>query len=209
MEIAALVPTLYRPDGLRRVLRSLADTAPEVWPVVAREADDATAEKIGRGYGAIMAVCEKPRAGCAYAWNTALKAAPDYDAYLIASDDAEFLPNWLKCARKGLDKGFGFIGLYAAWKRTWYSFFYLMTREFIIKHHGGVAAVPHYKVWGADTEACDRALAAGQYYKTPEQCVIHHRVGILPQSRRMITKQIYNRRKAQGFPDDYERILCE
>lgn len=189
-------------------MQSLYETAPGVIPVVAYEQDDRTALSILEEFGAIPAPCPQYRQGCAYAWNTALRAADNYDAYVIASDDVEFLPGWLTAVHKGLNKGFGFVGLYAAWKDMWYSFFYLMTREFIIKHHGGVAAVPHYKVWGVDSEACDRAKAAGQYYKTPEQCVIHHHSPILPpESVRAETKRIYGIRKYKGWPDDYERII--
>lgn len=207
MNIAALVPTICRPTGLRLALQSLKDTAPHIRPVVAYERDDYAAMLILDEYDAIPAMCVLPKQGCAYAWNTALKAAPDFDAYLIASDDVEFLPGWWEAAKVGLDAGYGFVGLYAAFRKFWYSIFYIMTRDFIVQHHGGVAAVPHYKVWGVDTEACDRAMAAGQYYKTQQQCVVHHHAGLPSEEQRRETKRIYNARRAAGFPDDFERIL--
>lgn len=212
MRIAALIPTLYRPEGLRRVLQSLTDTAPEVNAVIAREWDDFTAQKIGDAFGATVTVCELERAGCAYAWNTALKGALNYDAYIIASDDMEFLPNWLETVWKYLGRleRSGLVGMNADWKKSDYSFFYLMTRDFIVEHHGGVAAVPVYRYWGVDTEACERAMAVGKYIKTEARVCVHHRDKKgLPLDMRKEVKAIYNARKAAGFPDDFERILCE
>lgn len=211
MKIAALIPTLYRPDGLWEVLQSLKATAPEVKAVIAREHNDIQAHWLGLQYGAAVVVCEQKQAGCAYAWNTALKAAPDYDAYVIASDDMEFLPGWLDEVNKYLPD-YGFVGMNAGWwAKSKYSIFYTMRRDFIIQYHGGVAAVPHYKVWGVDTEACDRAMAAEQYIKTPKQCAIHHRKKYQPDNPpeevRAEVKRIYKERKERGFPDDFERII--
>lgn len=212
MRTAALIPTLYRPQGLTLALQSLTYTAPEVMPVIAREWDDFEAQSIGDRYGAIMALCELERAGCAYAWNVALKAAPDYDAYVIASDDMEFLDGWYDIVQSYLQKlgGSGLVGMNAGWKKSDYSFFYLMTRDFMVEHHGGVAAVPLYQFWGVDTEACERAMRQGKYVKTKEIVCRHHREKELPPvEKREAVKQIYNQRVKQGFPDNFERILCE
>lgn len=210
MKIAALVPTLYRRAGLERVVESLHKTAPNVRVVVAHEKDDdvtwlADLEGVD-WYNITTAICAEYRQGCAYAWNTALKAVPNYDHYVLASDDVEFLPGWLEVAE--LDKH-PFAGLNACFGPPQYSCFYSMSREFIVKHHGGVAAVPHYKVWGVDTEACERAYRVGLYWATREQVVVHHHAGLPPEWVRMATKRIYNTRRAAGFPDDFERILCE
>lgn len=211
MTVAALIPTLYRSEGLTLALQSLIDTAPEVSPVIAREWNDFEAQKIGDRYGATVTVCELERAGCAYAWNTALKAEPNFDAYVIASDDMEFLPNWLEITQSYLQSlgGSGLVGMNAGWKKTDYSFFYMMTRDFIAEHHGGVAAIPMYQFWGVDTEACERAKRAGKYIKTKEVICRHHRDKKgLPEEMAKAVKAIYNTRKAAGFPDNFERIIA-
>lgn len=214
MRTAALIPTIYRPDGLRIALQSLRNTASDVVPVVACEQDDTEAPKIAEEFGAVLAVCEQYRAGCAYGWNTALRAAQDFELYVIASDDVEFLDGWLENAMIALQKmdNSGLVGLRGNEAQE-LSDFYMMSRDFIIKSHGGVAAVPHYEVWGVDTEACMRARRARKYTVTKKQCVTHHRKLYQPKlppfDVRQKTNWIYSTRERQGFPNDFEAILCE
>lgn len=217
MNIAALIPTLHRPAGLWRVVQSLEETAPNVIRVVATDPDDRTAREIAQVFDCVTAVCDDNRLGCAHAWNTALRAYPDADAYVLGADDAIFTAGWLEAALKALQKelkGSGLVGFNANWKKTDYSFFYLMTRDFIIEHHGGVAAVPHYFTWGLDTEACERAMRVGKYYKALDAVVLHdwqgpygdetYRMG---RARRAETKELYKRREELGFPNDFEPII--
>jgi len=212
---AALIPTLHRPEGLRVALQSLRDTSPSVIPVVAHDADDLSAPVIAREFGAIVVKCEKQRAGCAYAWNTALKAAPQFEAYVMASDDCIFRDGWLELALDEIQTGAGLVG-FATDKKTVYCYHYVMTREFIKKYHGGVAAVPHYTSWCVDTEACERAIRAGQYVKLKQALIEHDWKGPdgdetykLGRDRQPENKKLYHERKKAGFPDDFERILCE
>ena len=215
MRIAALIPTLHRPLGLRRVLMSLRDTAPDVVPVVSCDPDDCMAHSIAERLGAVHVTIQEARAGCANAWNVALRAYPEADAYVIASDDCVFTPGWLETALAALEQigGSGLVGFNAKWKTTDYAFFYLMTRDFIIKHHGGVAAVPHYKAWGVDTEACDRAMRSGKYIKAMDAVVLHDRSNPNDDTYKFgeqfheETKRIYLEREAAGFPDDFSPII--
>jgi GT2 family glycosyltransferase len=216
MVIAALIPTLHRPAGLWRVLQSLEDTAPDVVRVVATDKDDRTAREIALTFNCTIAVCRDNRGGCAHAWNTALMAYPDADIYVLGADDAIFTAGWLEAALRALDDigGDGLIGFNGQWKDSVMSFHYLMTRKFMIEHHGGVAAVPHYFTWGVDTEACKRAMRAGKYKKAMDAIVLHdwqgpdgdetYRMGA---ERRRETKKIYGGRAKHGFPDDFERII--
>jgi len=215
MEITALIPTAYRPVGLRRVLESLHKTAPSVRVVVAAERDDTEAEKIASEYEALFVVCEKYRQGCAYAWNTALQAAPNSDIYVIGSDDAEFLDGWLEASLAGLEQigGDGLVG-FDSGKRKPFAEHYMMTRKFIIEYHGGVAAVPHYSSWCVDSEAWERAKSADKYIKVESAMVLHHWDGpngdlayTIALERREENRKIYNQRHKAGFPDDFEPIL--
>lgn len=218
MDIAVLIPTIYRPAGLRRVLESL-DGDPVV-KVVAAENDDAEAKAIAIKHGAIFTRCEKYRAGCAYAWNTALQAYPNADAYILASDDCVFMSGWLAETLATLDKlgGSGMVGFNMrkpnppSPNKTPYH--YMMTRDFMIRHHGGVAAVPHYKTWCVDSEAYERARHVGKYAKAEGAFVEHepiisdddigYRMGV---ERRRESKNIYYKRKRLNFPDDFAPIL--
>jgi hypothetical protein len=152
----------------------------------------------------------------------ALRAFPDADAYVLGSDDAIFQPGWYEATMQALEQigGSGLVGFNDGRKdKRALAVHYLMTRDFIIEHHGGVMAVPHYRSWGLDTEACQRAIAAGKYIKCLEAMVVHdwhgpdgdetYRMGL---EYRKNVKQIYERRRMAGFPDDFEPIIkkgCE
>ena len=216
MIIAALIPTFYRPQGLTRVLLSLEETAPRVVPVVAVEADDHEGLEIALSFGAQVGICELPKQGCSYAWNTALKAYPSADVYVIGSDDSVFVTGWLEAALVALSSmgGSGLVGFNSHWKNTDLAFHYMMTRDFMIKYHGGVAAVPHYSAWCVDDEACLRAKSAGKWKKALDSYVEHEwkKNGmdegyILGKQRRNDNKKIFYERKARKFPDDFPPII--
>lgn len=212
--ITALIPTFYRPDGLARVLASLKDTAPNVKCVIAHEVDDTKAVEIAQAYKAIAAQCDKYQAGCAYAWNTALKASPDDDIYVIAADDAIFKFGWLEDALKALDKigGSGLVA-FKSGRRKKFGDHYMMTRDFIVQYHGGVAAVPHYRAWCVDDEAQWRAIKAKKFSKCDTAIVLHEKGGendkgyIMGKKYREPSREIYYNRHAKGFPDDFEAII--
>lgn len=219
MNIAILLPTLNRPDGLRRVIDSIEATAPEVAIVIAADGDDYEAHKIAVGYGARLVILREKRRGPAYAWNEALRAAPDYDAYVLGSDDCRFKPGWMETALTLLKQinGSGLVGLRSkAGGHKDLAAFYLMTRDFIIRHHGGVAAVPHYTSWFIDAEACGRAQLAGCYIKSKDVLVVHDWGGPdgdetyrLASERREANKKLYKQRRADGFPDDFPPLITE
>lgn len=215
MNIAALIPTLHRPDGLLKALNSIRETARDVHIVIAADADDEIAARTAALFGATLAICKQSRMGCAYAWNTALEAYPDADIYVIGSDDAIFQPGWLEAALKALAKidGSGLVGFHSGEKDE-LALHYMMTRDFLIEHHGGVAAVPHYSSWCVDTEAVERARRARKYIKAMDALVLHEWGGPdgdecyrLGAERRDENKALYYKRKKLGFPDDFEPIL--
>jgi glycosyltransferase involved in cell wall biosynthesis len=100
MKLTVLLPTMYRPDGLQKALQSMIDTAPNVYAVVAHEKDDTDAALIAMLTGAKVTVCQKPKQGNAYAWNTAFRAAIPSDLYLLGSDDMIFTPGWYEAGMR-------------------------------------------------------------------------------------------------------------
>jgi glycosyltransferase involved in cell wall biosynthesis len=225
MKIAILIPTIYRPDGLRRSLQSLKDTTSHidnVHAIVAAEDDDVDALTIAHEYRASFTICEKYRNGPAEGWNTALKAAIDYDAYFTGSDDIEFTPGWLDEVLRVLHDELNDSGLVGIndgrWKRAkvmqMCATHYLMTRDFIIDHMGGVAAQPFYHADFTDMEACARARRVGKFAWAENALVRHHWNGphgdlgydrATEQRPRM--KPLYEKRKEMNFPNDFEAIL--
>ena len=212
-KITVLIPTFYRPEGLARTLQSLRDTS-DVKIVVALEIYDSDGFRVAVGYGAEIAYCARHYAGCAYAWNAALAASPNDDIYVIGADDAVFVEGWLGEALKGLEilGGSGLVG-FESGKRKDYSDHYMMTRDFMIEHHGGVAAVPHYTSWCVDDEAILRARKVGKFYRSLTAVVRHEKgnendAGYkMGQARRKENKALFYKRQALGFPDDFERII--
>jgi GT2 family glycosyltransferase len=216
MRIVALLPTFHRPEGLKRAIRSLRETASNVDIVVAADPDDTEGIHTAVQAGVFLAICGKPKLGCANAWNTALRAALDYDLYIIASDDAIFEPGWYQAAWKGLAElgGSGIVGFHSPDSPVALALHYMMTRDFIIEHHGGVAAIPHYTAWCVDTEAQRRAEIAGKFYKAMDAIVTHDWKGpdgdegyIIGRDRKEDNKALFYERKKKGFPDDFKPIL--
>jgi GT2 family glycosyltransferase len=97
-----------------------------------------------------------------------------------------------------------------------YSEIFMQTRDFIIAHHGGVFASPHYRTWGVDVEACGRALAVGKYIYAPEAHVSHIWLGNRPDADETYRyerpywqsdTQKMERRRAAGWPNDFDAVI--
>ena len=218
MRIAVLLPTCHRPAGLRRALQTLKDTAPDLHPVVAAEADDSQAPIIAKEFGATFTVCPEPYRGCGAAWNTALRAAMDFDAYFLGSDDIIFMPGWIEAVLRAFEKlgGSGFVGINDCRKNAekFCATHYLMTRDFIIDYNGGVAAAPCYACDYTDMEADRRARRAGKWIWAKDALVKHDWKGPYgDETYRRATavrsgmKSIYLEREKQNFPNNFPPIL--
>lgn len=222
LDICVLLATLNRPAGLVRVLKSLNETAPNLPVMVATDPDDAEARKLAGYYGCLSCACPEPRKGPGYAWNTALRAAPSHLAYVLAADDLIFKPGWLEATLAALEKigNSGMVGFNDGQKNGKIPGIaithYLLTRDFIIRHNGGVMCCPHYRTWGVDTETTDRAKRAKCFVWAENAHVYHDWQGESPtadetykQARPFHArdKETYHRRKKAGFPDDFPRIL--
>ena len=221
MNIAILLPTIHRKEGLKRALESLFDTTKghDISVIVAHEWDDEDAVKVCGLYNGkvIRAVCEKNKMGPAYAWNTALSKAKYYDGYFLASDDIEFMDNWLDevlkiqaIANKGL---VGINDNTGKYERAGFCTHYFLTRDFIIHHNGGVVCCPHYFADFTDVEIIERAKIHNEFAYAEHARVIHHWREIDDEAykrgdeRRTEARGVYLRRKANNFPNDYERII--
>jgi glycosyltransferase involved in cell wall biosynthesis len=219
-EICILLASLNRPERLKTTLLSLQETAPGVKVVVALDSDDQGGEEVARKFGVGVVICPENRKGPAYAWNTALRASPLEQEYALASDDAIFHPMWLEAARwKLFELGMGgLVGFNDGVKRgdAQWSTHYLMTRDFISEYQGGVAAVPHYRTWCVDTEACERARRARRYIWASDARVDHDWHGNDPDADETYRKarqywqqdkDLFKYRQSIGFPDDFEAII--
>ena len=204
MNIAILIPTYFRPKGLRRLLQSIKDTSPLVHLVVVAEPDDRYAALVSRQFGVTFAI-SLPRRGSGHAWNLALAVAPNFDAYILGADDCYYLPGWYEAMIKCIeDKGGS--GLFGLNDGTGVQH-YLMTRDFIIEHNGGVMVMPHYGGWFQDMEACARARSVGKYYFAFDAKIVHDWHGSATSNYKVEGENLFNQRREAGFPDDYPPIL--
>jgi GT2 family glycosyltransferase len=217
ISIAVIIPTIYRPDGLRRVLSSLMTS--DVTPIVIMERDDKEAVEICLDYLVRFRSVDKPLQGPAYAWNTGLKHFQFYDAYFLGSDDIVFEEGWLSVTLgvlKSQLNGSGLVGVNdgtGKFERTGWATQYLMTKDFIIEENGGVLACPHYLCDFTDVEACLRAQRVNKFAYASEAKVTHHWREVDDEAykradgKRKAMKVLFEKRKEMGFPDDYERII--
>ena len=221
-DVCVLIPTCHRPEGLERALRTLTITAPDVVAVVAHEADDLTAPHIAARFGAVATICSEPFAGGAKAWNDALRMAEKirpFPAYFTGADDIAFVDGWLTQLLADV-KRLGNSGLFGVNdnrkdpNQLGCCTHYLMTRDFIVEQHGGVAAVPHYRADFTDMEACDRAKLVNRYYYCPNAHIVHDWRGPNGDAcykrsteARAGARPIYNERKKRLFPDDFPRVI--
>ena len=230
MKIGILIPTIFRPTGLRRTLETLITTLPSdadrVVISIAGEKEDVEARAIAAEYAALFTACPEPLMGPGYAWNVALSAATDCDAYFLASDDMEFTDGWLEEVLRVLREdlhGSGLVGINDGRKdskrireNAVEPTHYLMTRDFIARHNGGLAAYPYPVDW-TDLEANIRARKAGKWAYAERALVRHVWIGLRGgdehfkrnQTKRQEAKAMYRMRFAAGFPDDVEPVLTE
>ena len=217
-DVFVLIPVIYRPIRLRRVLQSLKDTAPEIGIVVAIEADDAKCEAVAKEFGAIATKCTRVRGGCSYAWNTALAAAPGTaQGFVLGADDLVFKEGWYEAAQAALESigGDGLVGfndLHKADPKC--ATHYLMTRNHLITVNGGVMTCPHYKTECVDVEACERAQAVNKYIYAENAIVEHVWNGRVPDeyflnNMRYSDKMrcLLDERRKMGYPNDFEAVL--
>lgn len=225
MKTAVLIPTIYRPEGLCKVLLTLEQTAPKCDAIIARESDDVKALEVAREFRAIVATCKEEKQGPGYAYNTALSHARNYDAYFLASDDCEFTNGWIEEVESVLWlelDGSGLVGINDGRKdnnrikrNEIQPTHYLMTRDFIVEHNHGIAAYP-YPVDYTDMETCLIARKVNKFAYAEYAVVKHNWIGEANpydetfnrnQSKRKEAKMLFFERQALGFPDNVERIL--
>ncbi|GAG15291.1 unnamed protein product, partial [marine sediment metagenome] len=198
------------------------DTSPDVFRVVAYDYDDRDAPGIAQKLADSSISVNELRQGPAFAWNTALKFVPNFDAYILAADDLIFFPYWLEETLVKLDEigGSGLIGFNdkKVVSDDLFSSHYLMTRDFMIAHHGGVMAIPHYNGNGVDVEACERAQQVKLYARADDAFVHHDWKGNKADSdstykigatRRKSASRLIRQRRRKNWPDDFQPILME
>lgn len=160
-----------------------------------------------------------PRMTAVQKWNYGIELFDDYDAYVLGADDLWAHDEWHNEAlRVQRDTGCGFVGINDGHTDgSHMSTHYLMTRDFIIQHHGGVMAIPHYRSWGIDEEATIRAKRANSFAYA-DRAVLEHRhwvwnaaqvdqtysAGKISHDYDIMTLKM---RSHRGYPDDFMAVI--
>jgi hypothetical protein len=148
-------------------------------------------------------------------WNIGAASAQG-DWIALGADDLIYHHAWAEEALRA-NIG-GFVGFNDMWLRTdEFATHFMMTREFMVEHNGGCLAIPAYHSWCIDMETAARARRAGVYVWARKAIVEHRHVdhGIARMDATYeigrvwheIDKEIFARREAEGFVDDFEAVV--
>lgn len=201
-----------------KCLENLRETAPDVEIIAAVDADPDTALRIAPLVDRLL-VCTEYR-GCSRAWNDCLAEATG-DPIIFAADDLIWGEGWLEAALAKLEEfedGWGLVGFNDGhWNGEELSTHYLMSRRFIVEVLGGVVAWDFYRHSFNDLEVNERAKLAGRHKWAEDAQVLHEHwtYGDRPQdatdTRTLddhgAAQEMYQRRRAAGFPSDYEPVI--
>lgn len=223
--ISVLLPTTGRPDMAAAMVESLRATTQghEVEVLAEIDADADTYNRLAALPGSpdfrICLHLFPSYRGNSAAWNEALRRSKG-ELILFGADDLEFTEGWLEAAlgaRESLPDQWGMVGLNDGHHGAELATHYLLDRRFVIEVLGGVVAWPFYPHSFNDLETNDRARAAGRYVWAEAALVRHSHwiFGDRPQDAtdtRTLgdhpeARATYERRKAAGFPTDYDPVI--
>jgi len=181
------------------------------------DADADTRERLAAICGPVRVLYSDQYRGKSKAWNDGLAAADG--AYIVsAADDVWFGDGWLDAALAAmatLPEGGGLVGFNDT--HTQKPTHWMATRWWIINGMGGVMAWEFYATSHNDLETHQRALQAGRYVWA-KNAVARHDHFIFGTRRQdhtdrrwlsewQASRATYERRKAAGFPNDYEAAI--
>lgn len=226
--VAVLIPTTGR---AKQMLERVTDLLEQSYPVgdppfvyLAIPENDKKTLAAAEDLPPIRFIVKRPAKTTAVeGWNLAYAAAyADFaDWFVLGADDIVWHPGWLAaalaCAEKnkaqviGLNDGHTNLRHYGA--------HYMVHRDFIKKHMGGVFIPPAYKSWWFDREICEKAHGLGLYAAAHDATAEHlhpewgtaemddtYELGYPLHDE---DRDLYQARKAAGFPVDYELAEAE
>lgn len=218
MRTAVLFPTFNRVEQARRCLNQFIQTAPAATCVVVTEDDE-------RAFGPllddehILFVPVTEGLTAVQKWNHALKKAQYFDAFFLGADDLWPAEGWLdEVLNVQAKTGAGCVAVNdCVTDGNALGTHYLLTKDWIRQHQGGVFCVPHYRSWGLDVETNERARRSGNYAWADKARVEHRHVHF----KRAPMDDTYRRgylvhqydsfilelRRRAGFPNDFQAVI--
>jgi len=217
MKTAVIIPTWSRVEQAVLCTHRLLATSSADAVIVTEDCIDDFGDLIFENR--VMFVEVTPRMTAVQKWNYGLECHPSYDAYVLGADDLWMHDDWHNEAlRVQQTTGCGFIGINdGQTDGSHLSTHYMMTKDFIVHHHGGVMAIPHYRSWGVDEEASLRAKNANEFAYA-EHAIAEHRHWAWGKSKldqtyssaiyaQKYDEAILRMREAHGFPNDFQEVI--
>lgn len=219
MKTSIIIPTLCRPTQLRtnveRLLRTIDGLSTEV--IVVAEVDERAIKEVESL--PVLSVFNKSWRGSVAGWNAGASLAHG-DLLVTGADDIWWHDEWLQRAIEQMDvAGTCYCGLndleWNGWDHD--PTHWVITRQGIIDYCGGCLMPPVYKTTFADNEIAARIKRAGQFTWCKQAYAehMHFSNGKAPVDKGYLTmsryyhadKAVYDRRKAEGFRDDFQAVV--
>lgn len=217
--ISVLLATTGRPELAIRCVAGIRETTEghDVEIVAAVDADPESRDLLAPMVDQMLYSDEYR--GSSRAWNEALAVSLG-DPIILAADDLIWQPGWLDAALKTLSEfpdGWGFVGFNDGHWGEELSTHWLVSRRLIREAFGGVVTWEFYEHSFQDREANERARRAGRYAWCSDAHV-HHEHWIFGDRSQDATdtrnlaahgasEQIFQRRLAAGFPNDFKAVI--
>lgn len=162
------------------------------------------------------------RRGALWSWNHGLSMTTG-EIFFPSGDDQYFHLNWLDMALEYHEKYLDGYGMVALNDKIWHGNVLgttlLYDRQFCIDHLGGVCTYPAYNYYYVDNELNGRAKLTEKYIWCHESVVEHIHPGAGKRPRDFLDREreeqdfgttdriIFEKRKAAGFPNDFEPAI--
>lgn len=218
-KVSVIVPQYKRYEKFEKCFRSLIETAPKAEIIIVIDPDDEKTLEILAPYDVVKIVTDK-RERAIDKWNIGASKATG-DILMVAANDVVFESGWYENALKAFDTlpNGGMVSVNDTHTDPNVSApHFLMSRDFIIKHNGGVLMPPCYDRQYPDVENMYKAKSLGMYEIALDSIVRHDhpltgsaKVDEVHQEMFMVSfdadKELCRNRMAQGFPIVWDAVI--
>lgn len=218
--VSVILPSRGRPEQAARCVERARATARgyDLEVIGIADADPATAAALAGVADQMLALPE--RVGPIAGWNLGAAAASGA-VLVLGADDLWWFHGWIGEMLERMNEfpgGDGMVGFNdLAQNGNELATHFAVSRQFAIEHFGGVLVCPHYQHYCVDNEATARGQRAGRYVWA-QNAVTEHRHPVWRKARMDATYaerqpllqadfELFQRRQAAGFPDDFEPVL--
>lgn len=218
--VSVVIPSRDRPERLSKALKSLHKTSPGVEVVLVLPTGQNAVQSILDGFKRhlVVELDDHEQLNTAELWNAGA-AASSGEFIVTGADDLVFQPGWLKPALLQMQTlgNSGVVALNTGPEFKTLPTHVMVARKYAARRLGGVIFTPHYPHGWVDVELMWRAVADGAM-RWSEASVIHHEhpffgaaemdpVYEKGQSRYEEERALFDERKANKFPDDFEPVI--